>query len=297
MRALITGARGFVGRHLHEHLERSGDEVVGVDSECDVTDAQQVDEVISQFGPDVVYHLAGKTHVGESFSEPALFTKVNVVGTRNVLDAVWKSSPEALTVLVSSSDVYGIIEKADLPVHELHRVNPQSPYAASKLEAEHVAHELIRERSQKVVIVRPFNHIGPGQAPSFVVPALASRLIEAAQNERSTIVVGDLSTRRDFLDVRDVVRAYRLLALLGTPGETYNVASGHDVAIADIANELRNMVAPSVEFVRDESLFRPSDIPEIRGDFSKLRNTTGWEPKVSLAQTLKDVVDSLNNER
>lgn len=293
MRALVTGASGFVGRYLCAFLAEEGDDVVAADSECDVTDQSQVTALLSQHRLDVVYHLAARTHVGESFEDPVGYTKVNVVGTKNVLDAVRASNPEALTVLVSSSDVYGAVASSDLPVNEVHRVTPVSPYATSKLEAEHLAHEVSRTRHQRVIIARPFNHIGPGQAPTFVVPALATRLLEAARAGAASVPVGDLSTRRDFTDVRDVVRAYRLLAQHGRVGETYNIASGHDTGIDDIAEQLRATLAPDVAFVRDERLVRPIEVPVLRGDVTKLHDATGWEPRLTLRESLDDIVKSL----
>jgi len=147
------------------------------------------------------------------------------------------------------------------------------------------------------VIVRPFNHIGPGQSDKFVVPALASRLLDAAQRGASEIRVGDLSTRRDFSDVRDVVRAYRLLIERGQDGEIYNVASGRDASLTDIANDLVAQIAPDVKLMTDEELLRPVDVPVMRGSYEKIHEATGWEPSISLATSLHDVVGELRARR
>lgn len=293
MRALVTGAKGFVGQHLCRYLADQGDDVLGTDAEYDITSSEELHSVFDGYAPDVVYHLAGRTHVGESWNDPSGYTKVNVVGTKNVLDAAWKVSPEVVTLVVSSSDVYGDVPRDQLPINELHTVAPLSPYATSKIEAENVAHEVIRSRKQRVLIARPFNHIGPGQAPTFVVPALATRFLDARSSGAETIPVGDLSSRRDFVDVRDVVRAYRLLVQHGQLGATYNIASGHDTGIEEIAEMLRHEIAPHVQFVTDQALLRPMEPSSLRGDFTKLHEATGWEPRISLRQTLSDVISAL----
>jgi GDP-4-dehydro-6-deoxy-D-mannose reductase len=297
MRALVTGSNGFVGHHLIAHLLDHGDEVLGIDREVDVTDEDAVREVFTTYRPDVTYHLAALTHVGESWDRANEFTRVNVVGTHRVLDAAFDAVPSSTTVVVSTSEVYGIVGEEDQPLRETFRVAPANPYSSSKVEAEHVAHDAMRLRGQRVVIARPFNHLGPGQSANFVVPALVTRLLDARERGDRQISVGDLSTRRDFSDVRDVVRAYRLLAEFGLSGEVYNIASGHDVALSDIAAQLVSQLAPDVALVVDASLLRPVDIPIFRGSYQKLNEATGWSPQISLHQTLEDVVSDLVERR
>jgi len=292
-RVLVTGADGFVGRHLVAHLTDSGDDVRGIDREHDVTSEVAMREIFDDVRPDVTYHLAALTHVGESWENASEFTRVNVVGTQRVLDAAFVVAPNSTTVVVSSSEVYGVVREDDQPLREDFRVAPANPYSSSKVEAEHVAHEALRTRGQRVIVARPFNHLGPGQATSFVVPALVSRLLDARDSGEEEIPVGDLSTRRDFSDVRDVVRAYRLLAQLGVTGEIYNVASGHDVAISDIATQLVDQIAPHVRLVVDPTLLRPIEVPVSRGSFEKLNQVTGWSPLIPLHVSLVDVVDDL----
>ncbi|NNN00955.1 MAG: NAD-dependent epimerase/dehydratase family protein [Acidimicrobiaceae bacterium] len=298
MRALVTGSEGFVARHLIRHLELSGDQVTGVDREqVDVTDLAQLRDAVRDVGPDVIYHLAALTHVGDSWSDPVEYTRVNVLGAKYVLDAAHDEAPESTIILISSADVYGVVQEADLPIDEDFRVAPVNPYASSKVEAERLAHDAVRLRGQSVVVARPFNHVGPGQSTRFVVPALVSRLLAAQREGSHEIAVGDLSTRRDFSDVRDVVRAYRLLAQYGVRGEIYNIASGHDVGLADIAQQLVQSIAPGVELVADASLIRPVEIPVMRASIEKVRETTGWEPVISLDQSLRDVVDDLRRSK
>ena len=297
MRALVTGADGFVGRHLLAHLRVSGDEAVGVDRECDVTDVESVRATLEEHRPEAIYHLAALTQVGASWTNAVEFTRANVLGTKNVLDAAHDAVPASSVLLVSSADVYGVVREEDLPLVETFRVAPANPYASSKVEAEHVAHDAVRERGQRVVVARPFNHLGPGQSTDFVVPAIVNRLLEAVESGAEEIPVGDLSTRRDFSDVRDVVRAYRLLAQRGVTGEVYNVASGQDVGLGDIVAQLVDSLAPGVRLVPDESLLRPIDTPVSRGSYEKLRTRTGWAPKIALDVTLRDVVEEMRVRR
>jgi len=293
VRVLVTGAKGFVGHHLVAHLVSEGDEVVAVDVECDVSDISAVSAVVRSSAPDVVYHLAAISHVGDSFADPSNVLRVNTVGTAAVLAAVREHAPQARTVLISSAEVYGVVKPEELPLSELSPTRPVSPYAASKLAAEVVALQAFRGLGQDVVVARPFNHIGPGQSPTFFVPAIATRLLRARAEGATTITVGNLNSRRDFTDVRDVVRAYRLLALRATAGEIYNIATGVDLAIADVAETLRDMIDHTITFVPDPSLLRPADVPVLRGDASKLRAITDWTPVISIDDTLRDVVAAL----
>lgn len=297
MKALVTGADGFVGRHLLQHLRAHGDDAIGVDRECDVTDADSVRATFERVRPDAIYHLAALTAVGASWSDPVGYTRVNVLGTKNVLDVAHDVVPAASVILVSSADVYGVVRPGDLPLVETFRVAPANPYASSKVEAEHVAHDAVREHGQRVVIARPFNHIGPGQTTDFVVPAITNRLLQAVDDGVAEIVVGDLSTRRDFSDVRDVVRAYRLLVETGVSGEVYNIASGIDVGLFDIAQRLVAAIAPHVRLVIDESLIRPVEVPVSCGSYDKLRRATKWRPEITLDTSLHDVIEEMRRRR
>ena len=297
MKALVTGADGFVGHHLLEHLRAQRDDAIGVDRECDVTDATSVLAVLESVRPEAIYHLAALTDVGASWSNPVEYTRVNVLGTKNVLDAATHVVPTARVVLVSSADVYGVVRPEDLPLVETFRVAPANPYASSKVEAEHVGHDAVRERGQAVVIARPFNHLGAGQSTDFVVPAIVNRLLQALADGAHEIVVGDLSTRRDFSDVRDIVRAYRLLIKSGVSGEVYNIASGIDVSLFDIAQRLIAAIAPHVRLVTDESLIRPVEVPVSCGSYDKLFRATKWRPTITLDESLNDVIDEMRRRR
>jgi GDP-4-dehydro-6-deoxy-D-mannose reductase len=293
VRALVTGGGGFVGRWLGEHLRACGDEVVLVDAETDVTDEEAVAGALGAAAPDAVYHLAARTHVGESWSAPLDAVRVNVLGTAAVLAAARRAAPQAAVLVVSSAEVYGSLGAADLPAGEETPVRPVTPYAASKAAAEQVALQSFRGYGQRVVVVRPFNHVGPGQSPSFAVPALARRILDARAAGSTELAVGTMTTRRDFTDVRDVVRAYRLLVEAGDPGSVYNVCSGRDVAIAEIASRLMALVGVELRPVTDPGLVRPVDTPVLRGDPGRLERATGWRPEIPLDDTLRDVVAGL----
>jgi GDP-4-dehydro-6-deoxy-D-mannose reductase len=292
MRALITGGKGFVGHWLAAHLKDSGDEVVVIDVETDVADAAAVRRVMADVQPDAVYHLAAMTHVGESWEHPSEVLRVNVLGTAELLAAARTLSGAPTVLVVSSAEVYGVVTPDQLPLGEETPTAPATPYAASKLAAEAVALQAWRGYGQPVIVVRPFNHIGPGQSPNFAVPALAKRIVEARRSGAGTLSVGTLTTRRDFTDVRDVVVAYRLLIERGEPGTVYNVASGRDVAISEVAAQLLALAKTDLQLVTDPALVRPVDVPVLRGSADRLAAATGWVPGIPLATTLADVLTS-----
>ena len=291
MRALVTGARGFVGTWLTSHLVESGDDVVSIDHEVEITDGEAVRAAMVEAAPEVVYHLAALTNVGRSWTDASEVLRVNAIGTLFVLEAA-RSCPHPPRVLVTSSaEVYGAVPQDLLPVTEDAPLAPVTPYAASKVAAEYLGVQAHLAYGLQVLRMRPFNHVGPGQTSAFVVSALAQRIVEARRAGAKSIVVGNLTARRDLTDVRDVVRAYRLLAERGVAGEVYNVCSGRDVAIADVALQLQSLAGVELEFELDPALSRPVDVPVVRGDFTKLREATGWEPRLGLEQTLLDVLE------
>jgi GDP-4-dehydro-6-deoxy-D-mannose reductase len=294
MKALVTGAAGFVGRHLVAHLGASGDEVVAIDRPRagaggpDLLDAEGLRAVLADTAPDVVYHLGGWSDVGGSWAEPRRTFEVNAEGTLNLLQACLPVRPRVL--VVGSADVYGKVAPVDLPITEDAPLRPITPYAASKVAADYLGLQAWLGYGLEVVRVRAFNHLGPGQSNRFVAPALAERIARAEREGREEIPVGNLTARRDFTDVRDVVRAYRLLAEHGEPGEAYNVCRGRDLAIGELAERLVAMATRPVRLAADPSLQRPVDTPVLRGDPARLHKITGWEPRIDLDETLADVL-------
>jgi GDP-4-dehydro-6-deoxy-D-mannose reductase len=292
VRSLITGGKGFVGQWLAAHLKDRGDEVAVIDLETDVADGGAVRRVFSDVLPEAVYHLAAMTHVGESWDDPSQVLRVNVLGTAEILAAARQVPGPPRVLVVSSAEVYGVVTAEQLPLTEDTPTEPASPYAASKLAAEAVALQAWRGYGQPVVVVRPFNHIGPGQSPNFFVPALAKRIVEARRTGARSLRVGTLSTRRDFTDVRDVAAAYRLLMEHGSPGTVYNVCSERDVAMSEVAAQLLELAGVALGLETDPALVRPVDVPVLRGDAGLLRGATGWQPTIPLATTLADVLSS-----
>ena len=291
MRSLITGGGGFVGKWLADHLRAQGDRVVAIDQEVEITDPAALLVALTKAAPDALYHLAALTHVGQSWEDPLRVLDVNVIGTGAVLAAARQCGTDPRILVVSSAEVYGAVtDPALLPLDEDSPSAPLTPYAASKLAAEALAVQAFLGHGQHVITVRPFNHIGPGQSPNFAVAALAKRIVEADRNRAPTIPVGNLSARRDFTDVRDVVRAYRLLIESGRPGSVYNVCSGRDVSIREIADGLLELAGNALEFETDPSLVRLVEVPVLRGDPSRLSSATGWKPEIPLEQTLADVL-------
>jgi GDP-4-dehydro-6-deoxy-D-mannose reductase len=287
----VTGGSGFVGSWLREHLRARGDEVVSVDHEVDVTDGAAVSSRITSESPDAIYHLAALTHVGRSWKHPEEVFRVNAIGTLNVLEAARLCARPPRVLVTSSAEVYGAVTEEDLPLTEESALAPVTPYGASKVAAEFLAVQANLGHGLEALRVRPFNHVGPRQGADFVVSSLASHIAKARRSGEKSVPVGNLEARRDLTDVRDVVRAYRLLVERAPAGEVYNVCSGRDVSIDHIAHELLEIAGADLELVTDPALARPVDVPVLRGDPTKLEKATGWKPEIPLSTTLRDVLD------
>ncbi len=291
MKALVTGARGFVGRHLVALLEDHGDEVVGVDrvDGPDLLDGEGWRELVAGVDPDAVYHLGGWSDVGASWDHPRAAFDVNAVGTLNVVQAC--RDHRARVLVVSSADVYGKVTLTELPLTEDAPLRPITPYAASKAAADFLALQAWLGYGVEVLRVRAFNHLGPGQTNRFVAPALAERIARNELDGTEEVPVGNLTPRRDFTDVRDVVRAYRLLVEHGEPGEAYNVCRGEDLAISELAERLVSQASRPMRLEADPALQRLVETPVLRGDATRLHKVTGWTPEIPLDQTLADILD------
>ena len=301
LRVLVTGADGFVGRHLTALLRQRGHEVVGADRqggedglEMDVRDPLAVRGAVELVRPDAIAHLAAQAFVPAAIEDPAATMAVNAGGTLNLLDAVRGLSGDhaPTVVLASSADVYGAHPQSDYPLAESAPTRPANPYAASKVAAEALATAYARTYGVNVCVTRAFNHIGPGQSERFAVASFAAQLARIAAGDASTLYVGNLDARRDFLDVRDVCAAYAaLLEGSGIGGETYNIARGTATSLKEVLRQLITIAGVPVEVREDPERMRPSDVPLSVGDATKLREATGWTPSIPLPAALRAVYD------
>lgn len=292
---IVTGGAGFVGQHLIKELERtwSGVQLIAWDQpDVDITRPTTFRRQLEATQPEWIVHLAAIAAVGASLDNPRLVRSVNVDGTENILRAVKEVSPETKVLVVSSADIYGAKanEYNGKPIPELPLVDalPQNPYGESKLAMENMIED---SYSNFVIRVRPFPHIGPGQKRGFVTADFASQIaaIETGRQE-PTLRVGNLEAERDFTDVRDVVVAYRLLLEQGELGEVYHVASGQGTSIQTILDELLAASGMQITVEQDPERMRPSDIPSLVGDATKVRERTGWQPTISLEDSLKGIL-------
>ena len=301
MRALITGGNGFVGRHLAACLRERGDDVLvagrphdggDVDLPFELRDGQSVDQVIETARPDAVFHLAAQAFVPEGNRDPLATYETNVMGTARLFEALRRhaSNGDAPRVLyVSSAEIYGRRPAGEQPLREEQSPKPATPYAASKVAGEAIVLASYATFGIPGIVARAFNHIGPGQSERFAVAGFAAGLAAIALGARPPrLDVGNIEARRDFLDVRDVVRAYVALVERAAPGEVYNVCSGTPVAIKEVLRQLIAIANVPVEVREDPARLRPSDTPLSCGDNGKLRRTTGWEPQFALGRSLRD---------
>ena len=297
MKALVTGAGGFVGQQLVAHLEACGDEVVGLDRAGgpDITDPAAVREAVGEHRPDAVYHLAAVTHIGASWDAPLEVFRINAEGTLNVLTACAAAGVDRVLV-VGSADEYGAVRPEDLPLAEDAPLRPLTPYGASKVAGDYLALQAFLGSGLPVIRVRAFNHTGRSQPDRFMIPGLARRIAAAERDGRKEIPVGSLEPVRDFTNVEDVVVAYRLLVERGEPGEVYNVCSGVGRSVAEVAEHLLGLARHAIELVPDPDLIRPVEVPRLVGDNRKLRAATGWAPAISFEDTLAAVLERWRTE-
>ncbi|HLX09773.1 MAG TPA: GDP-mannose 4,6-dehydratase [Thermoanaerobaculia bacterium] len=294
MHLLVTGVGGFVGTRLARRLLACGERVSGtafgatppIDGvalrEVDLLDAAAVAAAVRAAAPDVVVHLAGLSHVGDSWKHMADYFRVNVLGTENLLAAARAAAVERV-VVASSAEVYGLVPEAEQPIDERREVSPHTPYALTKAAAERLA------LAQGAVVVRSFNLVGPGQSARFALPTFAAQLAAIARGELDEVLrVGNLSARRDFLHVDDGVDAYRLIAERGRPGEIYNVASGNAVSIGEALDRLMAISGVRARVEVDPARVREVDLPLLLGDARRLRDL-GWEPRRGLDEALAEL--------
>jgi GDP-4-dehydro-6-deoxy-D-mannose reductase len=302
MRILITGASGFVGGWLARRCADAGDEVIGLSRSgastagtglaVDLTDAAAVARVVRDVAPEAIYHLAALSHVGRSWDDPAATLAANVGGAVALLDAVRHQAPTARVLWASTCEVYG--RAASLPVSEDAPLAPVNPYAVSKASGDMLAGVYADAHGLDILRARPFNHVGPGQLPMFIVSSLAQQAAQARIDGVSElrIVTGSPDTRRDYTDVRDVCCAYRELVVSGAERGVYNVCSGLSVSARELVTLVDELVAPvTVEHRVDPARVRAHEVQDHRGCPDRIHAATGWEPEIPLRQTVADTIE------
>ena len=306
VRALITGMTGFVGGHLVRSLLADGWQVHGTlltfvpetpppgttGTPVDITDADGMAALMDDVRPDAIFHLAGAASVGQSVSDPEGTWKVNVDGTRGVLEGMRRSAPNARMVIALSGEEYGRVPLTDLPVTEDTPLNPLSPYAESKVAADELCMQYRRDHELAVLRLRAFNQLGPGQDPRFVVPSICKQIADAemAGDEMCRLQLGNLETRRDFLDVRDVVDAYRLLIERGDPDQTYLAGRGQSQSVRELVDVAVSLARIPVEVESEASRVREGEQPDLYAEPRALKEL-GWAPRIPLEQSISDTLD------
>jgi len=291
-RVLITGASGFAGRHLVAACRADGDEVIEAPPSlvADLRDPEAAVGVVAAARPDVVYHLAAQAHVGRSWEDPAATLQGNLAMTLNMLQAVRAEAPSAVFLLVGSSEEYG--PPLRIPTTEDEVLRPANPYAVSKASCDLLGGLFAGAHGLRVIRARPFNHSGPGQEPVYAIASFARQVAlggGVGGDAPVHVVTGNPDTCRDYTDVRDVVRAYRLLAAHGEPG-IFNVCSGESHSAREVVAALARVSGMEVVHEVDPARVRPNEVMEVRGSFTRLHEATGWQPSIPFEQTLLDTV-------
>ena len=313
MKILITGFTGFVSGHFLDMLDtvEPGSSVLGIDKNppafdmtswpgltisfkaVDLLDKKMVEHILTEFQPEYILHLASVSSVAQSWQTPLESFVNNTNIFLNLVEQVRVNKIPCRILSVGSSEEYGEVEESKLPLTEEHTLKPVSPYAVARVSQEMLSKIYAEGFNQDIVITRSFNHIGPGQKENFVISSFAKQLVQLARAkaESNTIVTGDLSVIRDFLDVRDVVKAYYLLLKKGKSGEVYNVCSGTGTALKDIIATMSELLRIQIEVKVDPALIRPNENRKITGSYQKIKNSLGWQPEISLKKSLADIID------
>jgi len=291
MKALITGISGFAGSHLAEFLINKGYEISGTFYDKS-TFSNLNGWIIEKVRPDEIYHLAAISFVPTSLMNPKLTFDTNLDGTLNLYQAIIELKIEPKILFVGSADEYGSIKNSDLPIKENCPLRPINPYSISKASADFLSYFYFKNYHFNIVRVRPFNHIGPRQSPEFVCSDFAKQIAKIEKGLKEPIIkVGNLGAKRDFTDVRDMVRAYWLAVQKGEFGEAYNICSGNGVSIKELLGRFLNMSKKKIKVIQDPKRLRPSDVPLLVGDFKKFTKQTDWEPEIPLKKTLEDILN------
>ncbi|WP_010271043.1 GDP-mannose 4,6-dehydratase [Paenibacillus senegalensis] len=309
MRALITGISGFVGSHLAEYLLSRNVEVTGTIRhrsrmdhirhlksvqlvECELRDPFSVETLIAKVKPDLIFHLAAQSFVPTSWNSPVDTIHNNVAGQVNIFEAVRRLNLDCKIQIACSSEEYGHVEPDEVPIKESNPLRPLSPYAVSKVAQEYLGYQYYKSYGLHVIPTRTFNHTGPRRGENFVTSNFAKQIAEIEAGKKPPVImVGNLTAKRDFTDVRDVVRAYWLALEKGVPGESYNIASGKCCTIQEMLDLLLSFSPLEIEIKEDPERLRPSDVEILLGDYSKFHQATGWKPEIPFKQTMEDLLN------
>jgi len=309
MKALITGITGFAGSHLAELLLKENLEVYGIArwrsktdnidhirehlriENADIRDGYSLQKVMRKVKPDYIFHLAAQSFVLESWNSPLETLGTNILGCANLLEAVRLAGVDPTILVTGSSEEYGLVHPNETPIKETNPLRPQSPYGVSKVAEDLLSRQYHRSYEMKTIVTRAFNHTGPRRGEVFVTSSFAKQIAEIEKGKEPKIYAGDLSPKRDWTDVRDVVKAYWLVVKLCTPGEVYNICSGQAWSIREMLFTLCTLTDADVETVEDPDRMRPSDIPILLGDCSKFMEQTGWVPEISFEDTMRDLLN------
>ena len=312
MKILITGVTGFVGSHLAEYCLSLDQQVEVIGTcrwrsrreniehledainlyECDLRDASSVKTLLADIQPERIFHLAAQSYVPSSWNSPGETITTNVIGQLNIFEAMRETNSTASIQIAGSSEEYGLVHPEEAPITEKNPLRPLSPYAVSKVAQDMLAYQYFQSYGLRVVRTRAFNHTGPRRGDVFVTSNFAKQIAEIEAGQRPPVIhVGDLNPKRDFTDVRDIVRAYWLSLEHCSLGEVYNVASGKAYRIKEVLKILLDNSGQDIEVVEDPERLRPSDVPLLLGDNSRFCKATGWIPEIPFEQTAKDLLD------
>jgi GDP-4-dehydro-6-deoxy-D-mannose reductase len=310
MRALITGITGFVGSHLAEYLLKQGVQVYGtirnrsrldhirhmMDDihlmECELRDYISVHNMLEQLRPNLIFHLAAQSFVPTSWNSPMDTISNNITGQLNIFEAVKSLGLDCKIQIANSSEEYGYVKPTEVPIKETNPIRPLSPYAVSKVAQDFLGYQYYKSFGLHVVRTRAFNHTGPRRGENFVTSNFAMQIANIEKGKKPPILyVGNLQAKRDFTDVRDVVRAYWLALEKGDPGECYNIASGTCYSIEEMLNMLQSLSPVKIEIEVDPARLRPSDVEILLGDYSLFHQKTGWRPEIPFRKTLEDLLN------
>lgn len=291
---IVTGSNGFVGRHFRSAY--GGVPLHDRGGVVDLCDAPRLQAAVQRLMPEAVLHLAAQSSVAESFKDPTRTLSVNFFGTLNLLRALSAAGFRGVFVYAGSSDVYGKTPVAELPVKEAQPLRPLSPYAVSKVAAEALCYQWSQKEGFRIVMARPFTMIGPGQDHRFAIAGFARQIVEMRRGKQPPrLVTGDLDVTRDFTDVRDGIRAYRMLLERGENGEVYNVCSGREHSLRSLVEQLLEGAGVHAQMHIDPGRLRSSEQRRMSGNPSKIRNLAGWSPEIPLTTTLRDILRAEEN--